>query len=271
MDTGASAPNELTLEALTPQVALLTLKRPHKLNALSWSLVSELHQVLEQISSSREVRVVVLTGDGRGFCSGMDLDGDDAVGTASDMLDTYRRQEQLAGLTTALRKLPQPVIAAVNGPAAGGGMALALACDLRVCSTDARFNVAFVRIGLSGCDMGVSHLLPRLVGLGLASELMLTGRPVDAHEAKEIGLANRVVAPEQLRDSCIELAAMITANSPFGVWMTKQVLARNHDMPSLEAALELENRTQVLATRTTDMKEALAAFAERRPALFRGA
>jgi enoyl-CoA hydratase len=160
------------------------------------------------------------------------------------------------------------VVAAVNGAAAGGGLALALAADVRVCSTAARFNVAFVKIGLSGCDIGVSYLLPRIVGLGVASELMLTGRVVEAEEAARIGLANRVVEPGELLDSANELADGIVANSPFGVWMTKQVLGRNVDAGSLGAAIDLENRTQVLATRTTDMKEALAAFVEKRPATF---
>lgn len=260
----------LTLESLRPGVRLVTLRRPEKLNALSWEMVAELADVLTRVAEEAETRVLVLTGEGRGFCSGMDLGGPDAVGTADDLVAVYRRQECVAGLALALRNLPQPVIAAVNGPAAGGGMALALAADVRIGTPEARFNVAFVRIGLSGGDIGVSHLLPRVVGLGVASELLLTGRQVGAEEALRIGLLNRVCERERLLDEAAELAGEIARNSPFAVRMTKQVLHRNVDAPSLEAAIELENRTQVLATRTEDMKEALAAFVERREPRFTG-
>jgi enoyl-CoA hydratase len=177
-------------------------------------------------------------------------------------------QERVASLATALRGLPQPVVAAVNGPAAGGGLALALASDVRVCSPDARFNVAFVKLGLSGCDVGVSHLLPRIVGLGLASELMLTGRSVDGEEALRIGLANRLVDADRLLDESLALAREIAANSPFGVRMTKQVLRRNAEASTLESAIDLENRTQILATRTHDLVEAVTARNEKRPARF---
>ncbi|HEX4752806.1 MAG TPA: enoyl-CoA hydratase-related protein [Solirubrobacterales bacterium] len=259
----------LRLERTRPGIATLTLSRPDRLNALSWEMVEELGMALAEIGADREVRVVVLTGEGRGFCAGIDIKQPDAVGSGDgDPIAVYHRQEAVAGLAIALRDLPQPVVAAVNGPAAGGGMALALAADVRVCSTAARFNVAFVKIGLSGCDIGVSYLLPRIVGLGLASELMLTGRMVEAEEAARVGLANRVVEPDDLLACADEMADQIAANSPFGVWMTKQVLGRNVDAGSLRSAIELENRTQVLTTRTDDMKEALAAFVERRPARF---
>jgi enoyl-CoA hydratase len=259
----------LRLERTRPGIATLTLSRPDRLNALSWEMVEELGAALAEIGADRAVRVVVLTGEGRGFCAGIDIKQPDAVGSGDgDPIAVYHRQEAVAGLAIALRDLPQPVVAAVNGPAAGGGMALALAADVRVCSTAARFNVAFVKIGLSGCDIGVSYLLPRIVGLGLASELMLTGRMVEAEEAARVGLANRVVEPDELLAAAYAMADQIAANSPFGVWMTKQVLARNVDAGSLRSAIELENRTQVLTTRTDDMKEALAAFVERRPARF---
>jgi enoyl-CoA hydratase len=259
---------DLTVEEIRPGIALVTLRRPAKLNALTWQLIEDLLGTLHDLGDREDVRVVVLTGEGRGFCSGMDLGGDDAVGTADGVIPVYRRQEMLARLATTLKGIPQPVIAAVNGPAAGGGFALTLASDIRIASTAARFNAAFVRIGLSACDVGVSHLLPRIVGLGMASELMLTGRQVHADEARAIGLVNRVVEPDELIPACIELAEQIAANSPFGVWMTKQVLHRNVDAGSLEAAIELENRTQVIATRTNDMAEALAAFVAKRPPEF---
>jgi enoyl-CoA hydratase len=212
--------------------------------------------------------VVILTGEGRGFCAGLDIQSDDPFGQQDPIETVFGRQEKVAALALALRDLPQPVIAAVNGPASGGGLALALACDIRVAVPEAIFNVAFVRIGLSGCDVGVSHLLPRIVGYGIASELMLTGARVDAARAERIGLVNAVVEPERLRDAALELAAQVSRNSPFGVRMTKEVLRRNVDAPSLEAAIDLENRTQVVATRTANAAEALGAFLERREPRF---
>jgi enoyl-CoA hydratase len=254
----------LSLEEHEPGVGLLTLRRAERLNALSWALVDELHEALAQVSAS-ELRVLVLTGDGPGFCSGLDIADDASVTGPGSVQANFGRQEHIARLALALRDLPQPVIGAVNGAAAGGGLALALACDVRVCAPSAKFNVAFVRIGLSGCDVGVSFLLPRIVGAGIAAELMLTGRMVDADEALRIGLANRVTAHDELLAACYELARDITRNSPFGVRMTKQVLRRNLEAGSLESAIELENRTQTLASLTGDLREALSAFRERRP------
>lgn len=252
-------------------VARLTLDRPARLNALTWEMVEEVHAALQAIGRDRAVRVLVLTGAGRGFCAGLDIrQREDALGTGDDIVDVYARQELVAGLAIALRDLRQPVIAAINGPASGGGFSLALAADIRLCAPEARFNAAFVRIGLSGGDVGASYLLPRVVGHGIASELLLTGRQVGAEEALRIGLANRIVEADALEAEALALAAEIAANSPWGVEMTKQVLRRNVDATSLEAAIELENRTQVLATRTHDAGEAVAAFRERRPARFSG-
>ena len=259
---------DVLLETPEPGIALLTLNRPERLNALSWPMIDELHATFERIGADRETRVVVITGAGRGFCAGLDIAREDAIGSEDDVVTVFRRQERVADLALALRDLPQPVIAAVNGPAAGGGMAIGLACDVRVFSREGRMNVAFVKIGLSGCDVGVSHLLPRLVGMGRASELMLTGRQVLADEALAIGLANHVVEPGEEVPRSLEIARAIAANSPFGVWMTKQVLHRNVDAPSLEAAIDLENRTQALTTRTRDLPEALEAFQQKRAPRF---
>jgi enoyl-CoA hydratase len=258
------APPHLLQETVADGVALLTLNRPNRLNALTWKLIDELAARLDAIAADDALRVLILTGAGRGFCSGLDLAANDPFGTTEPIEVVFDRQQRVAGLAQRLRGLPQPVIAAVNGPAAGGGLALALAADVRVCAPAAVFNVAFVRVGLSGCDVGVSYLLPRLVGLGRASELMLTGRPVEAEEALRIGLANAVVAGDELRGAALQIAAAITRNSPFGVRMTKRVLADNVDAGSLDAAIELENRTQVIATRTAGASKALAAFARRR-------
>jgi enoyl-CoA hydratase len=249
-------------------VAVVTLNRPDRLNALTLAMMDELLAVLAEIAADRQIRVVIMTGAGRGFCAGLDIQADDPFGQEVGVETIYDRQEKVASIALALRALPQPVIAAVNGPAAGGGLAFALASDVRIAAPAAVFVVSFVRVGLSGCDVGVSHLLPRIVGAGLAAELMLTGRRVDAEEAERIRLVNRLVPAAELLDVSRELAGEIAANSPFGVRMTKQVLHRNIDATSLEVAIELENRTQVIATRTADAAEALNAFIEGRPAKF---
>jgi enoyl-CoA hydratase len=254
-------------------VTLLTLNRPEKLNAMDVTLVSELHAALDQVAGDRSCRVVVLTGEGRGFCAGLDLAG---YGDAPDSEGRGRvgagfaTQQHIAALVPRLRSLHQPVIAAVNGAAAGGGLALALASDVRIAATSAKFNVAFVRIGLSGCDIGVSWLLPRLIGASRAWELMLTGRVIDSAEADHIGLVTRVVPDGSVVDAALETAALIAANSPWGVRMTKEVAWSQLEVGSLQAGIDLENRTQVLSSMTGDMPEAIAAFLEKRPPTYTG-
>lgn len=162
------------------------------------------------------------------------------------------------------------MVAAVNGAAAGAGFSLALAADVRYASPAARFNAAFVKIGLTGGDCGSSWALPRLVGLGHASEILLTGRMVDAEEASRIGLVNRVVPAEELLTTALDTAALIVGNSPLGVRLTKEVVQANVDATSLQGAVELENRGQVLTSRTEDMAEALRAFREKRPPVYTG-
>jgi enoyl-CoA hydratase len=179
-----------------------------------------------------------------------------------------RSQELIANLVPKMRALPQPLIAAINGPATGGGLAFALACDVRIAARSASFAVSFIRVGLSGCDIGTSYLLPRLVGSGRAFELMLTGRVFDSIEADSIGLLTRVVEDVDLLASAVETARLIRANSPFGVWMTKEVMWANLETPSLDAAIDRENRTQILAQRNGDMVEAVEAFLAKRPADF---
>jgi enoyl-CoA hydratase len=260
-------------ETIQPGITLVTLDRPERLNAMSRELVADLHDALAAVAADRECRVVILTGAGRGFCSGLDLK--ETGDLATDVADggggppaAMRGQQHIATLVTRLRALPKPVIAAVNGPATGGGLALALACDVRIAADSARFNVAFVRVGLSGCDIGVSYLLPRLVGASRAFELMLTGRMVDAAEADRAGLVSKVVPDGQVVDAALETAELIRANSPFGVWMTKEVMWSNLEAGSLQAAIDLENRTQLLASYTGDIGEAVAAFLEKRPPRF---
>lgn len=246
-------------------VILATLNRPDRLNALTFGMFKELEQLCTDVAEDNSAHVLVITGSGCGFCSGLDLEnaGQLIDMTAAEML---RGQEGWANAIAAFRRLPQPVVAAVNGPAAGAGFALALAAVIRIAATDACFNAAFVRIGLTGVDCGVSWMLPRIVGLGWISELLPTGRLIDAEEAYQIGIANEVVANDDLKPAAMDLAKEMASNSPFGLRLTKQVLQINVDPPSLEAALVLENRNQVLATRTQDMGEALNAFLEKRAA-----
>ncbi|HSL58111.1 MAG TPA: enoyl-CoA hydratase-related protein [Acidimicrobiales bacterium] len=258
-------------ETVRPGIRLITLDRPDRLNAMSHELVADLHRALDDVAADGECRVVVLTGAGRGFCAGLDLKG---TGPAPGSEGLGRpqaglvAQQHIASLVPHLRSLRQPVIAAVNGAAAGGGLALALASDVRIAATSARFNVAFVRIGLSGCDIGVSWLLPRLIGASRAFELLLTGRIVESDEADRLGLVTRVVPDDRLLDEALATAELIAANSPFGVWMTKEVMWSNLEVSSLQAGIDLENRTQILTTFSEDQREAVAAFLERRPPRF---
>lgn len=266
MSETESIQDQYSLE-IRGDAAILTLNRPERLNALTWDLMRELHARLDELRADQSVRLLVITGAGRGFCAGLDIMRDDPLGGDDDMLTVLERQELVANLAVKIRKLPIPVIAAVNGPAAGAGFAISLASDVRICSPEAKFSAAFVRVGISACDVGVSYMLPRIVGHGAASEIMLTGNLVDAAWAERIGLVSRVVEGDVV-EAALEFGKDITRNSPFGVRMTKEVLAMSVDAPSIEAAVEMENRTQIICTRTEDMEEAVAAFKEKREAEF---
>jgi enoyl-CoA hydratase/carnithine racemase len=248
-------------------IVLVTLNRPHRMNAITFQMFDEFHVLCDQLQKDGDARVVIITGAGRGFCSGLDLD--EAM-TLPDMTphEMMLGQQSWAGAFVKLHEIPQPVIAAVNGAAAGGGMGLALAADIRIASPEARFNAAFVRIGLSAGDVGVSWSLPRVVGFGRAAEIMFTGRFLDADEARDIGLVNRVVPADELLEASFALAEDIARNTPFGVTLTKRVLHANVDAGSITQAVEVENRGQTLATRGEDFREALVAFREKRPAQF---
>jgi enoyl-CoA hydratase len=249
-------------------VTVVTLDDPERYNALSATMVSELKATFADIREDRATRAVVLTGAGRGFCAGANLAGDDELpARARDRGPVglvQMMQEHLAELMLVLHELPQPVIAAVHGAAVGGGLALALAADLRVASDDAFFASQFIRVGLSSCDVGTSYFLPRIVGATRAAELMLTGRRFTAAEADRMGMLNRLVARDELLVAANELAAAVIDNSEYGVYMTKVGLWANLDASSLRAAIELENRTQVLGTFTGNMTEAALAFREKR-------
>jgi enoyl-CoA hydratase len=249
-------------------VVTITLDDPERYNALSGAMVAALREALAAVRESRDTRAVILTGAGRGFCAGANLAGDDELpARARDRGPVglvQMMQEHLAELVIAIHELPQPVIAAVHGAAVGGGLALALASDLRVASDDAFFASQFIRVGLSSCDVGTSYFLPRIVGVTRAAELMLTGRRFTAEEADRMGMLNRLVSRDELLPTASSLAAEVIANSEYGVYMTKIGLWTNVDAGSLRAAMELENRTQVLGTFTGNMREAAEAFREKR-------
>lgn len=251
-------------------VGLITLNRPKRLNALSQTMVRELIELLDRLCEDLDTRVVLLTGAGRGFCAGADLKGGDGEGAWDESLgpiqSQYRLQQGYASLVTRLREIPQPVIAAVNGPAAGGGLCLALAADVRYASESARFNCAFIKLGLSGGEMGSSYFLPRIVGASMTAELMYTGRLIDANTALKIGLVSKVVPDGEVVKAAGELAAEMLSNAPLALRMTKEVLNFGLCAPSLEHQIHMENRTQTINFFTDDFREGATSFLENRAA-----
>jgi enoyl-CoA hydratase len=251
------------------QIAVVTLNRPEVLNALSQALIAELKTTFASLSADPDVRAIVLTGAGRAFCAGLDLK--DEVPLAGDNGDTaasFSFQQRVAGLIPAMRAVRQPIIAAVNGFAGGGGLALTLGSDIRIASPAARFQVTFLKIGASGADIGVSWILPRVIGASKAFELSLTGRECPADEAERIGLVARVVPERDLLPEAIAMGDAIAQHSPFGVWMTKEVIWAQLEVGSLAAGLDLENRTQILATSTGDVGRAVEGFRSGQPPRF---
>jgi enoyl-CoA hydratase len=260
-----TVPTALTLETAGAGVALVRLNRPERLNAINEVMQAELHEMCATIGADREVRVVVLTGAGRGFCAGIDMRdfGPSMLDADDPAIDRLRFQEGMASLPQALRALPQPVVAAVNGPAVGGGLALCLASDVRICAASASFGNAAILLGLSGAEMGMSYYLPRIVGLSVAADWMLTGRTVSAEEAYQRGLVSELLDDDRLLDRALELASQIAAHSPLGVQMTKRALLTNTDAPDLAAAIEVENRNQVITHATDEAAAARRRWAER--------
>lgn len=251
-------------------IAVITLNRPEVLNAIDGALLDGFDEALARLESG-DYRVGVLTGAGRGFCAGADLSGTGRPWTttrtdppAPPFKVTYDAQVRLADQMTRLYELPVPVVAAVNGVAVGGGLAYALHCDIRIAAQSARFGSVFIKAGFSSMDMGTSYLLPRIVGAGVARELMLTGRIIDAEEAYRIHLVHEVVRTGELMDSALTMAATIAANNAYGVWQTKTGLNVALDAPSLRHAKEIENRTQVLTGFTNNPREAAMAHREKR-------
>jgi enoyl-CoA hydratase len=261
----------LLVDEPAQHVRRLTLNRPDELNAMTSELCEELHEELRRTAIDRSCRAVILTGAGRGFCAGLDLHGYGAAPDndgSDESRDRLANQQHMSTLILGLRALPQPVIAAVNGPAAGFGLSLALGSDIRYAAPEAVFRAAFINIGVSNCDMGTSWLLPRLIGASRSHELMLTGRRVDAEEALRIGLVADVVGDGGLPARAVEAAEQIAALAPWGVRLTKQGMWSALEIPSERTAVEYEDRQQIMATFGRAVPEAIGAFLEKRPAEF---
>jgi enoyl-CoA hydratase len=256
-------------------VVWVTLDRPDKLNALTWSMLEGLHHLFTTLPDDRAARIVILRGRGRGFCAGVDISDTpyakamlgDGPPEARSVGEGVRSQQWQSRLILEMRRAPQPIIALVHGAAYGGGLALALASDVILVGSSARLSAAFIKVGLSGCDMGVSYFLTRAVGLSVASELMLTGDPFSAERAVALGIASRLVADDELEAAGAELASRMLANSPFGLRMTKECVRFAFDAPGLEAAVAMEDRNQQLAS-GQDALEAFKAAREKRKPVF---
>ncbi len=242
-----------------------TMNRPDRLNALSRNLVTELREFFVDLYWRRDVRVVVLQGAGKAFCAGLDLkESNDPGGSQRSIGAGLTRQREISEIVIAMRRCPQPIIACVNGAAAGGGFALALASDVRIATPNVRMNAAFIRIGLSACDIGVSYFLPRMVGSSVAAEYMLTGRFIDAERAYQLGLVSRVVPQEQLEAEAQSFVDDMLHATPLGLRLTKEALNHAIDAQGLEAAIAMEDRNQILASSDGDFGEGVRAFLEKR-------
>ncbi len=262
--------NDLQLEHiktdLKNEVLTITLNRPEQLNAMNRRLVKELREIFQALYWDRSARVVVLRAAGRAFCAGLDLketSSGDPLGSrsVSDLMDGQRT---IAEIYVAMRRCPQPIISCVQGSASGGGFALTLASDIRILTEDARMNAAFIRIGLSACDMGVSYFLPRMIGTSKASEYMLTGRFISAAEAADLGLANRVVKAEDMDAEAASFCEDMLRATPMGLRLTKDVLNHSIDAQGLEAVMALEDRNQMLTSQDPNFREGVSAFMEKR-------
>jgi enoyl-CoA hydratase/carnithine racemase len=246
-------------------IEILSLDRPDALNAVTPAMAEELISYFSGLHDRLSTRIVILRGNGRAFCAGAEL-GSDAFaapgeGRPQRQLDIQQRYSRIVRL---MRSCPQPIVALIHGAACGAGFSLLLASDVRFAARAARMNAAYIRVGVGGCDMGSGYLLPRLIGLSVASELLLTGRFLDADRAKAVGLVSDVVADDELLDTGLAFAAEMARASPMGLRLTKQTLNALIDAPGIDAALMIEDRQQVILLETSDHREAVAAFRERR-------
>lgn len=251
-------------------IDILSLNRPDSLNAVSPAMIDELTAYFSALHDRPTTRIVILRGEGRAFCAGAEL-GSGAFSAQGDgrAQRQMQMQQRYSRIIRLMRSCPQPIIALVQGPACGAGFSLMLASDVRFATPEARMNAAYIRVGVGGCDMGSGYLLPRLIGLSVASELLLTGRFLNAERAKAVGLVSDVVPAERLLDTGLEFAAEMARTAPMGLRLTKQALNALIDAPSLDAALMMEDRQQVILLETGDHQEAVAAFREKRAPAYR--
>lgn len=250
-------------------IEVVSLNRPDQLNTMDEPMTFGLLDYFTGLKSREDVRVVVLRAEGRAFCAGLDLAAWQNTDERGQLQHFWRLQRSLAGVIEAMRDCPQPIIALGHGAACGGGFSMLLASDVRFAAPNLKMNAAYIKVGLGGCDLGCSYLLPRLVGASVASEYMLTGKFMDAARALACGLVSAVVEPEALLETGLAMAREMTANSPMGLRMTKQGINRNLDARSLSDAIALEDRQQVMMLMSEDFAEGVAAFHERRPPQYR--
>lgn len=243
----------------------LTLNRPERLNALNPRMIDELLDYFHNLYMDHSVRVVVLRGAGRAFCAGIDIKETAGANNLRNPADGLRAQRRISEIVMRMRRAPQPIVSLINGAASGGGFAFALASDIRLAAPAARMNAAFIRLGLSACDIGVSYFLPRLIGASAASEYMLTGRFIDAQKALQLGLVSEVVPEDSLEETARGLVADMLHASPLGLRLTKECLNMSVDASSLEAVIAMEDRNQILCTASDEFAEGMRAFLEKRP------
>ena len=260
---------QLVLVEKRGDVDWVTLNRPDKLNAFNEELVDELADYFRNLANDHSVRVVVLKANGRAFCAGLDFSPDAFSANEKTPRIILKLQKQIAEIYRAMRRCPQPIIALVHGAACGGGFSLALAADIRIAGESAKMNAAYITIGLTGCDMGSSYFLPRLVGTSVASELLLTGRFIDAPRALAVNLVSQVVPDDQLEQAAQSFVDDMLKTSPLGLRLTKDGINLGVDANSLDAAMAVEDRQQTLLALTEDAGEAAAAFFSKRAPQFK--
>jgi enoyl-CoA hydratase/carnithine racemase len=261
----------LTLER-RDAIEIVTLNRAEALNALSPEMAGEIGGYFESLKTRLDIRVVILKAEGRHFCAGADLGTGAFVKPGPGRAQGQMAMQKIySGVVRAMRSCPQPIIGLIHGAACGGGLSLALACDVRYATPDARMNAAYLRIGLGGCDMGAGYLLPRLVGVSSASEFLLSGRFIGAERALRMGLVSEIVPAETLLATGLALAGDMLKAAPMGLRMTKESINAEIDAPSLDSALTLEDRQQVILLDTDDHREAVKAFLEKRAPVYRDA
>jgi enoyl-CoA hydratase len=261
----------VTIDKPRPHVSVVSLNRPERLNAMSIELCLDLKSALEQVAVDNDTRVVVLTGAGRAFCSGLDLKDHSLIPNIDGLTIPRigpRAIRIYSQVIPIMRHLPQPILAAVNGAAYGGGLCLTLGADLRIASESAVFNATGIVNGLTSTELGASWLLPRLVGAAHSNDILLSGRRVDAAEALRMGLVSRVVPDAAILDTALEMAEAMCAFSPYGLQMTKQVVWANLETASLAAAIEIEDRNQIMLGMTDNLPEAITAFDEKRQPVY---